>query len=142
MRLTDDSNAYDSLIRSEGKVLEITPLIYGPSGDVLSLPPVSWEIPGWLIQCNDDYIMGYPWQANLPGYLVLPSSQTAAACRLSFMVRIMERQPESTVQAVTFDLEAVNRLVDYLDTQERLSLVDIEVLKDLISERRFGKEKE
>lgn len=82
----------ENRLKSEGKILEITPLLYMPDGTLQSLPPVHYECPGWLLGYVDEYIIGYPYQIVFNERHQIPSDPRMAPY-LSFNIRLFERWP-------------------------------------------------
>lgn len=79
-------------LTSEGKTLEITPLLYSPDGTLMSLPPTIYRVPGWLLGFGSEHVVGYPHVIMYNERHVIPSNPQRAPS-LSFMIRIYENQP-------------------------------------------------
>lgn len=96
----------DRRIKSEGKLIEVMPIIEDPYGQPFMLPPAVWEVENWLVGYKDEHTVGMPITFYHPEKLQIPGSNGSAPCRLSFMTRMMERSPDSMPGSRTIDLPA------------------------------------
>jgi hypothetical protein len=102
-------------VRSEGKLIEVVPVITDAGGSSMMLPPVIWEVDNWLVGFKDEHWVGMPntfypqWKIQLPG------SNPSMSHSLSFLVRLLENSPDSTPHAGSrIDIEAAREIVDAL----------------------------
>jgi len=103
-----------SRIRSEGKLLEVMPIIYTADGSMMTLPPVVWTVPNWLLGMSEEYISGNPNPLWFNQRLELTGSNTAWNHQLSFFVRVMEYSPDSTPVPTAITMEQAEMLASVL----------------------------
>lgn len=80
-------------IRSEGKILEITPLLYMGDGTLTALPPTAYVCPNWLLGFEDYQTQGYPYNLSPQYRDAIPGSNSRWNVQLGFMVRVYENNP-------------------------------------------------
>jgi hypothetical protein len=80
-------------LRSEGKILEVTPILYMPDGTLLSLPPTTYLCPNWLLGYQDFHVQGYPFVLHLNERTWIPGTNSAYGPMLGFTARIYENSP-------------------------------------------------
>lgn len=93
------------------KALEITPLLHNPDGTSRMLPPVIWNVPNNWVGINVGEKMGRPWTLHDSSWQVaIPGSSLATEVRLSFIVRLLEHEPDVTptmTETIDADLLAI-----------------------------------
>lgn len=107
-------------LTSEGKLLEIIPIISDDNGVPYMLPPVIWHVPNWLAGYQDSHPIPTPTTMWMGHVLDIPGSNSARNHRLTFQVRILEDSPSSGIQAATVDASAVNALVEAIKNGLRI----------------------
>lgn len=89
------------VLQSEGKVLEITPLLYMMDGTMMALPPVQYHVPNWLLGFEDYHPQGMPYQMIFNGIREsIPGSNSRYNTQLGFMARILENQPGMVLDTI------------------------------------------
>lgn len=112
MKLNPDLSSPDRVI-SEGKLLEIIPIIMDPGGQPMMLPPVVYQVPNFMLGYMDHHACAWPYQFHMNERIYIPGSRSSSQHALSFQVRIMEDQPGSVPATVaTVDAAAVKLLMD------------------------------
>lgn len=82
-------------VRSEGKLLEITPLIHDAYGTPYSLPPVHYVIENWLVGATDEYpSIGFPRSFQTKPEALPGATNSAMYCSVSFLIRVSEDSPD------------------------------------------------
>ena len=98
---------------SEGKTLEIFPIITDAWGQPYALPPVIWKCPNWLLGFRDNHTVSFPITFHPNDRIYIPGTIASESVQLSFMVRLMEDSPDSApVSGSVIDAETVSALVD------------------------------
>lgn len=116
MKLNEDKAGVKS-IESEGKLLEIIPLIFSPVGEPLTLPPVVYRVPNWLLGFREDHYVGKPIAMYFGERANIPGSNASYSHQLTFFVRILEASPSSGIEIATVDEKAVVGLIQALREQ-------------------------
>lgn len=99
--------------KSDGKTLELIPIITMPGGETFMLPPVRWDVPNELLGFMDSHPVGTP---NMVEYMqnqtYIQGSNAAYGSRLSFIIRILEYSPGSEPHAApAIDMNTVRALL-------------------------------
>jgi hypothetical protein len=113
MKLESTDDFGGKRVVSEGKLLEVMPIITDAAGQPMMLPPIVYRVPNWFIGYKDDHTISMPYQIYLQERATIPGSVSSAPHQISFLVRIMEDDPSSTPQVVaSVDTEAVVGLIE------------------------------
>lgn len=113
-------DAEDRILISEGKLLEVIPLIETGDGSCFMLPPVIWPVSNELMGYRDDHVQGMPIQMWMQERAQIPGSVSSRWHRLGFIVRVMENSPTSMPQPGTMmSTEDVQRILDAATERER-----------------------
>jgi hypothetical protein len=112
--------APDRIPRSEGKLLEIIPIITDTWGQPMMLPPVVYNVDNWLMGYVDEHVVAMPYTVWFNEKVTLPGTGANSA-QLSFLVRVMERSPDALTNAtgVQVDMEAVAAIVNAIKTASK-----------------------
>jgi len=107
MKLSRDSLNRITGEESEGKVIEIMPILYDASGTPMMLPAATWEVPSWTLGYHDNHVLRMPCTLWTPYHWPIPGTNSNASTELGFMVRVMERWPDVAPGAgPTIDMDA------------------------------------
>jgi hypothetical protein len=112
MKLVPEGELTYGRVKSEGKCLEVIPVIEDASGQPMILPPVIWHVENWTLGFEDWHTLSSPvtiypqFQVNIPG------SNSTFGHRLSFLIRVLEdgKMPAG-IPVGHVDAEAVNALI-------------------------------
>lgn len=107
----DENDGLYGRIRSEGKKIEVIPIITDAAGQPMMLPPAVWDVESWILGMNKDYVQAGPYQFYMHEAVNLPGSQSNATHRLQFLVRILEGGANPTGVSI-IDATAVALLID------------------------------
>lgn len=78
-------------LHSEGKILEVIPVILDQIGQPMMLPPALWRVEGWVLGFTEPRaITGTPWTLHMPMRSAIPGSSSQHPHQLSFIVRVLE----------------------------------------------------
>lgn len=77
-------------IVSEGKYLEVTPLLVDEVGQPRMLPPVIWPVENWMLGYANDHALAGPWVNYVPYRVQIPGSSANRYTQLEFLVRVLE----------------------------------------------------
>lgn len=100
-------------VKSEGKLIEIIPYLTDAGGTPWMLPPVIWEVDNWLVGFADDHPMHMPFTVYLTERIRLPGSNLMRTHDLSFLVRLMERSPDSApISGSQIDIDAARAIIE------------------------------
>ena len=87
--------------QSEGKILEITPVLYMPDGTLTALPPVQYHVPNWLLGYEDYHSQNYPYNMLLNGMREqIPGTKNHWGVQLGMMARILEAHPGMVLDTI------------------------------------------
>lgn len=99
-------------IKSEGKIVEVTPFLETMSGQPYMLPPVLYRVENWLLGYEDYDVVARP-QTYMPQFQSMLNGNRNDAVRLSFMVRVLEDGSEGPEEVRgMIDPESVKAIVD------------------------------
>lgn len=110
MKLVPEGELTYGTVKSEGKLLQVIPLI-DTGGNQLMLPPVVYRVPNFLLGFKDWHTMT-PMAFYPQSWMQIPGTNSAIGNRLGFMVQIMEDSPDCGVTVATVDADAVMALLD------------------------------
>lgn len=112
MKLKHDSKGTPAGVESEGKILEIIPVIE-IMGQPYVLPPVQYHVENWLLGFRDDHPTGTPATYYFHQKIYLMGSNSNAPNALTFMVRVLEDGSEGPADLRnSITTEAVNDIVN------------------------------
>lgn len=94
MKLVNEGDLDYGRIKSEGKILEVTPLLYAPDGILTALPPIWYLCPNWLLGYMDHHVQQFPYTMHDTYRQSIPGTNTSAAVQIGFMSRILEHSPD------------------------------------------------
>lgn len=103
---------HEGMATSEGKLLEIIPVITDPYGQPFTLPPVVYHVPNELMGYYDDRPMAMPQQFFMGERISIQGSNAALNVRVTFLVRLLEASPSAGIDVATVDIDAVKALID------------------------------
>lgn len=109
---------YDANMTSEGKLLEILPLIE-LNNQPFMLPPTVYHVPNWLLGYFDWHAIGNVQTVYVPAKVAIQGSLSGTFCILSLVIRIIEASPSMNVHAADISLEAVQAIVDAIRPANR-----------------------
>lgn len=97
---------------SEGKLLEVTPVLLDVQGQPRILPPVIWPVDNYLLGYLDEHIVGQPFTHYGQNFsqVAIPGSMSNQVTRLSFIIRVLEAGAVPTPGTV-IDPESVREIV-------------------------------
>lgn len=110
MKLVPEGELKYGRVRSEGKMLEVIPIIEDANGSPMMLPPAIWPVDNWLLGFEDHHMINTPMSFWQNVKTVIPGSSPNAPVRLTFLVRVLEagEQPRAVG---TIDADAVRELI-------------------------------
>lgn len=113
MKLVTEGEPPVDQAKSEGKCLEVIPLIEDASGQPMMLPPAVWHVENWVLGFLDYHSLPSPMQFWHHVKTTIPGSNSANAHRLTFLVRILEDgQMPNGIPVGHIDAEAVKALIE------------------------------
>jgi hypothetical protein len=94
---------------SEGKLIEVTPIITDAVGMPMALPPMVWPVENWVLNYTDEQVEHMPRQYMGTDRTFIAGSYPARECSVQFMFRVLEGG--AAAFPATVDKEAVADLV-------------------------------
>lgn len=111
MKRIGTSGTYDDF-KSEGKCIEVIPVIEDAGGQPMMLPPAIWHVENWVLGFIDEHPLSMPMQFFSNQKTTLPGSNSANSHRITFLVRILEDgEMPNGVPVGHIDAEAVKALI-------------------------------
>jgi len=111
MKLNDTPDAWGSRVISEGKILEIMPVIFTPIGEPLMLPPITYKVPNWFLGFRDNHYIGLPINlGNGSTRMHIPGTVSNESHRMEVWARILEDSDVGIEQA-TVTREAMEAFI-------------------------------
>lgn len=112
MKLVPEGVLKYGRIKSEGKMLEVIPILEDASGQPYMLPPAVWHVENWVLGFENSHSLSTPMSFWPNQRSVIPGTSALSGVRFSFMVRILEdgEMPQGVV-AGHIDAEAVKELL-------------------------------
>jgi hypothetical protein len=113
MQLEEEGVLEYGRIRSEGKILEVMPMLQHTGGQSYMLPPAYWHVENWMLGFQDWHVIASPiaiWQNQQS---LIPGTSSAGGAQLSFMLRILEdSELPKGAQPGQIDAAAVKALLE------------------------------
>lgn len=102
----------ETTIESEGKLLEVIPIITDPNGMPSMLPPVVWHVANENLGFRNYHALNMPMSMMPMERVQIPGSSSYHSHTLSYYTRIMEASPSTGIAVATVDASAVQAIVD------------------------------
>jgi hypothetical protein len=100
------------VLLSEGKLLEICPIIVSASGQPFMLPPVTYKVDNWLLGYRDEHVASMPYTLYGSERMSIPGSSSAGPSMLQFLARVLEDHPASEpAMSARINADAVREIV-------------------------------
>lgn len=114
MKILDDEFAPEGRVRSEGKLLEIMPVITDATGQPYILPPVVYRLPNELLGFREWHTLGSPLTYWGNQRTPINGSSASMPHDVSFYIRVLEDSPSTGVQVAVIDEAAVAQLLEVI----------------------------
>jgi len=115
MKITKNESDDFYSMHSEGKLLEIIPVITDMSGQPFMLPPTVYHVPNELLGYMDEHhVVGMPYQMYMRERLNIPGSVSNRGSDLTFLIRVLEDSPSVEIKMGHIDKEAVIAITDVI----------------------------
>jgi hypothetical protein len=110
MKLVPEDELKHGRVKSEGKLLEVIPIVTDATGQPMMLPPLIWQVPNFVLGYEDWHPISMPVSFYMNDRLHIPGSNASQTHTLTFLVRMME---DSAIGAMVahVDTEAVAALI-------------------------------
>jgi hypothetical protein len=108
------------ILLSEGKLLEICPIIVSASGQPFMLPPVTYKVDNWLLGYSDEHVAAMPYGLYGNERMTIPGSSASNSSMLQFLARVLEDHPASEpAMGARIDADAVREIVAAIKEDHR-----------------------
>jgi hypothetical protein len=112
MKKVPDGELRYGNIKSEGKILEIIPVLVSSNGNMSMLPPAYWHVENWILGFDDEHYMACPavyWGSET---IWINGSNAARPMGLRYMARVVEDGRLPVGSSVShIDAEAMREMI-------------------------------